>query len=578
MYFLNVTESLGLSVPYNNDILNLDEMVTNAIEKDKNHPGIKTIKTSIRQEEKFRFSHIHPWNVKDELEALDPKKSNSGNIPIKIIKDSKNIVVPYLTDVINAAINNCCFPNELKVADVSPCYKKGMKTEKSNYRPISALPAISKIFERLIASQINRFLNNKWSSLLTAFRKGHSAQGALLRVIESWRKCLDASGIVGTVLMDLSKAYDFIVHDLLIAKLEAYGFDRDSLRFMYSYLTGRGQRVKVGSPYSSLGNIKIGVPQGSVLGPMLLNIFINDLFLIDLESEICNFADDNKIFTRGNNLEEVIIKLEGDLCTTLKWFFENGMVANPEKFQLMNNDQKLCLKIDDQMVNQCQQVKLLGVTIDSKLNFDEHILELCCKVNKNVSAFSRIRNYLDNKQADTSCKTTVLANFNYCPLILMFSPKAANNEINRTVKRALRVPYKNNNLLFNKCLMKEAGITINVKNLQKLMLEVFKTLNYLNPSYLWDLFSVKQVGYNLRTKNLMMLPQIKTQTYGVNSITFRGSILWNALSDDIKTCDNVVAFRKKVIAWKGEVVAVNYIDKVFFAFYRISILVVVGFN
>ena len=213
------------------------------------------------------------------------------------------------------------------------------------------------------------------------------------------------------------------------------------------------------------------------------------------------------------------------------------MAANPEKFQLMflgtNSDQKLCLKIDDQIINQCQQVKLLGVTIDSKLNFDKHILELCCKVNKKVSAFSRIRNHLHNEQADKFCKTTVLANFNYCPLISMFSSKAANNEINRTHKQAPRVLYKNNNLSFDKCLMKEVGITILVKNLQKLMLEVFKTLNYLNPSYLWDLFNVKQVEYNLRTKNIVMLPQIKMQTYGVNSNTFRGSILWNALSDDI---------------------------------------------
>ena len=163
-YFLNITDSLGLSVPDNpdnNDRLNLDEMVTNAIKKYKNHPSIKAIKTSVRQDEKFRFSHLHPGYVKDEIEALDPKKSNSGDIPVKIIKNIKNTVVPFLTDCINAAINNCCFPNELRVADASPCNKKGAKTDKSNYRPISVLPAISKLFETLIGSQINHFFRKQ---------------------------------------------------------------------------------------------------------------------------------------------------------------------------------------------------------------------------------------------------------------------------------------------------------------------------------------------------------------------------------------------------------------------------------
>ena len=169
-----------------------------------------------------------------------------------------------------------------------------------------------------------------------------------------------------------------------------------------------------------------------------------------------------------------------------------------------------------------------------------------------MSAFSRIRNCLDNNQADILCKTTVLENFNYCPLIWMLSSKAANKEINRTHKRALRILHKDNNLSFYKCLMKEAGIKIHVKNLHKLMLEVFKTLKYLNPSYLSNLFNVKQVQYNLRTKNLVVLPHIETQTYGANSITFRGNILWNALSEDTTACTNVAAFKKKIIGWQGE--------------------------
>ena len=207
---------------------------------------------------------------------------------------------------------------------------------------------------------------------------------------------------------------------------------------------------------------------------MLFNIFINDLFRIQLESEICNFADDNTLYATNNTHEEVINNLENDLSLILQWFTENGMVANPEKFQLMflglKSDQQMCLRIDDQIINQCQQVKLLGITIDSKLNFDKHILELCGKVNRKVSAFSRLRNYLDNTQARLLCNTTVLANFNYCPLIWMFSSKAANKEINRTHKRALRVLHKDYDASFDRCLLREEDTTIHIKNLQKLML------------------------------------------------------------------------------------------------------------
>ena len=121
-------------------------MVTNDIEKYNNHPGIKAIKASLSQTDRFEFSHVSPRDVMQQIEAIDPSKSNSGNIPMKILQNSKDIVIPYFTDSINAAINNCNFPNDLKVADVSAGYKRGIKTDRSNYRPISVLPPISKIF------------------------------------------------------------------------------------------------------------------------------------------------------------------------------------------------------------------------------------------------------------------------------------------------------------------------------------------------------------------------------------------------------------------------------------------------
>ena len=208
------------------------------------------------------------------IDLLDSKKSSSGNIPTDILKATKELTCPYLTDCINSATYDCKFSDKIKIAEPSPIYKNENPDFKGNYRPISVLPAVSKVYDRVLKDQINPYFHEILSNILYVFRAGYSTQHALIRMLIKWRRCLDTSGLVGTILMDLSKAYDCLPHDLLIAKLAAYGLDITCFRLMYRYPNNCYQRVKIGPHRSAANKITIGAPQGSVLGLLLFNIFI----------------------------------------------------------------------------------------------------------------------------------------------------------------------------------------------------------------------------------------------------------------------------------------------------------------
>ena len=227
------------------------------------------------------------------------------------------------------------FPENLKLADVTPVFKKKDLLEETNYRPVSVFPPVSKIFERLLQKQINEHIKNKFSPYLCEYGKGFSTQYALLSLIERWKKILDEIGFVDAVLMDLSKAFDTLNHELLIAKLIVYGSNNESLKFIRSYFTNRWQRTKINKSFSRWTELLQGVPQGSVLGPLLFNIYLNDLiFLVDY-TEVCNVAGDTTFFSCDKDLGSLINRLEYDSFLAIGWFQNNYMKFNEDKCHLV---------------------------------------------------------------------------------------------------------------------------------------------------------------------------------------------------------------------------------------------------
>ena len=196
-------------------------------------------------------------------------------------------------------------------------------------------------------------------------------------------------------------------------------------------------------------------------------------------------------------------------------------------------------------------VKLLGITIDSKLTFNEHVKSICQKTNNKVKAFSRVVRDLEPQKASLLYSSFILTNFNYCPLIWMFCGKTTNDMVNRVHKRALRVLLNDYDSSFEELLHKNKEVTIHEKNSQKLMLEVYRCVTSGNPSFLWELFNRKILPYTLRIKTLLQLPNTRAKKYGNESLTFRGSIIWNQLPDQYKAAKTNNEFKMKVKSWKG---------------------------
>ena len=292
-------------------------------------------------------------------------------IPPKVVKIAGPILTYFsksITDMINKSIDGGIFPNCLKWLRLYKYIRKLITLKKENYRSVIILPCLSKIFERVMADQLNIYFRDIFDEALSAFRTGYNCQYTLLTLTEKIKKSIRENHSAGAILMDLSKAFDCMPHTLLIAKFKAYGLQDLSIQLVTSYLEGRKQMVRVGNERSEWAYIIKGVPQGSILGPIFFNIFINDMFHSIKKAELINYTDDNTVTTVPPTQKLVVDLLQAESQVAIAWLPLNQMLANPEKFQAIfincvEND--IEIEIDVIKLSSEDHVKLLGVNLDS---------------------------------------------------------------------------------------------------------------------------------------------------------------------------------------------------------------------